>query len=176
MKNLVLLGFMGAGKTTVGKRVAEKLDLQLVETDEEIETHCQLAISEIFSRFGEEFFRDVESQIVENCCHKSDSLVITGGGAVLREQNWRHLKQGVTISLLVSPQEVMKRVGEGQGRPLLAVDDPLTRVRELLEKRVALYRMADALVPTDGKSVDEVVKTVLAVYRLLRRGRGWAAR
>ena len=174
MKNLVLLGFMGAGKTTVGRQAAEQLGLRVVETDIEIETVCGKPIPEIFSQLGEDYFRKIESQVIEKCCHQPDCLVITGGGAVLREENWRHMKCGIIISLLVTPEEVLRRVGTGSGRPLLEEGDAGERISGLMAQRAHLYRMADSLVPTDGKSSGEVVESVVMVYRLLAGRHGSA--
>lgn len=170
MKNIVLIGFMGTGKTSAGKLLAQSLGRPFLDLDEEIETRVGMTIADYFSRFGETEFRDREQESVERATARSGSVVATGGGVVLRQQNIDRLRAtGVLVCLSASVAEIGKRT-EGNGlRPLLSPPDRLETIRTLLEARQSLYLQADVRVETGGRTPAE---TAAEIERILREG-GW---
>jgi shikimate kinase len=164
---IFLTGFMGPGKSEVGKRLAERLGWRFVDTDALIEREEQLTIPEIFAQKGEPYFRMVEGRIVEEVCGEEGAVVVaTGGGAIVDEENRQRMQEsGVVVCLAASPEVILTRVGGGGNRPLLQGGKPLDRVRSLLSQRAAAYARADISVETSDLSVDEVVEEVLQGLR-----------
>lgn len=162
MKNISFIGLMGSGKSTLGAALAQKLGLEFVDIDTEIEAKTGLQISEIFAQKGEGFFREVESQILKEFAEKSGQVISTGGGAVQKEENLRILKENSTVIYLkTSPEVLFERVKTNTSRPLLQNAKPLETLCELLEKREPNYKKADIIVATDGKTVDEIVNEII---------------
>lgn len=161
--NIVLIGFMGTGKTTVGRRVAAHLGRPFIDTDALIEARAGRPILRIFAEDGEEAFRRLESEVVAEASAQAGVVIATGGGVVLRPENMARLRRsGVIVALRADPRAILARVGAGRGRPLLG-PDPEARVRHLLEQRDALYRAADLTVETTSLSVDEAASRVIAL-------------
>jgi len=154
---------MGAGKTTVGRLLAEELGLGFFNLDEVIERDLGMSIPEIFRGFGEEFFRDVETETLKKVLEDVEKKIIaTGGGVVLRDENWEVMKkEGITIYLRTPPQEIYSRVKNETNRPLLQVKDPYKKILELLEERKPLYEKADFIVDTDGLSPEEIADKII---------------
>lgn len=162
MKNIVLTGFMGAGKSVVGRKLAERLGLGVVDTDDVIEEESGMEISEIFSRFGETRFRELESEAVQKVASLENSVIVTGGGVVLKAENITTLKKnGSIVYLRASPEAIYNRVKDETHRPLLQVADPPGRIRELLEQRTPFYANNDIEIDTTNLSVDEVVEEIV---------------
>lgn len=162
-RNVILIGFMGAGKTSVGQCYAGRLGLRLTDTDELIEETAGMKISEIFRQQGEESFRVLETQMLERLLEDGEPKIIsTGGGLPLREENRAVLKKlGTVVYLQVQPETVLRRLEGDDTRPLLQGEDVEGKVRHLLGERDRLYRLAaDVMVPTDGKSLDEIVEEI----------------
>jgi len=160
MKNIVLVGFMGTGKSTVGKRLADELGLKFIDSDEVIKESAGCEIGEIFATKGEVYFRDLETEVIADLGQKSDLVISTGGGAVLREKNIELLKeQGIVILLKAEPEVILERV-KGTDRPLLAVSDPLQEIKSLLAKRKSYYDIAEHKIDTSTLEVDEVVNRI----------------
>jgi shikimate kinase len=160
-RNIILTGFMGAGKTSVGVRLAKDLGYAFVDTDGLIEADQRTTVAAIFSSFGEAYFRDVETRIIRQVLEGGDQVIATGGGAVIREENRKAFRErGMTICLAARPETVYERVRQETHRPLLQVPDPLARIRELLAGREQFYRQADLVIETDGKTVDEVISEI----------------
>lgn len=160
MKNVILIGFMGAGKTTVGERYAKKHGLPMVDTDWLIEERAGMTISEIFAKKGEEEFRKTETAVLEMLLSDGQEKVISvGGGLPLREENRRLLKQlGTVVYLEVNPDTVLKRLEGDTTRPLLQGGDVTQRVKELIAARSPIYREAAGLiVEVNGRTVGEIV-------------------
>src|SRR5512139_4026990 len=154
-KNIILTGFMGVGKTSVGTRLARDLGYAFVDTDELIEADQKITITEIFSNFGEPYFRDVETRVISRVLEDGSQVVSTGGGAVLREENRRAFKEnGVTICLTAHPESIYARIRHETHRPLLQVPDPLAKIRDLLAAREPFYRQADFVIDTSERTVD----------------------
>ncbi|MCR5155780.1 MAG: shikimate dehydrogenase [Butyrivibrio sp.] len=164
-RNIILEGFMGSGKTTVSQLLSQKLDLDLMDTDEAIETTEGRSISSIFEEDGEEAFRKMETELVETIVrdHWRDMVISLGGGLPLREENRSLLKEaGKVIYLKASPETVYERVKGDTTRPLLQCDDPLSKIKELQAARSDLYdAAADMVIDTDGKSPEEITEEIL---------------
>lgn len=159
-KPLILIGFMGTGKTTVGKALADRLKLPLVDTDQEIEKKAGKRISELFQEFGEEGFRDLESQVLRQVLAGEPGVVTTGGGIVLRSENVRMMKEsGWVVALHASEEEILRRLTGNTDRPLLQ-GNIRQRVSRLLEERRGLYDFAHVQVDTTGLTVAEVVDRI----------------
>lgn len=162
MDNIVLIGFMGSGKTVVGKIISERLNLKFVDIDKLIEEEQDRTIPEIFSTFSEDYFRKLEKGMVARVAEDGNQVIATGGGVVLNPKNMANLrKNGVIIWLVVSPEVVWKRTERDGSRPLLQVSYPEKTIEELLSFRKSLYAQADFKVETSNLSVDEVVKEIL---------------
>ncbi len=163
MSHLFLTGFMGAGKSTVGQLVARGLDRPFLDLDRVIEAREGMSVSEIFAARGEAGFRNAEHAALEHLAGEQDSVVATGGGVVLREDNQSLLRrQGSVIFLSVTPEEALARLGDAGDRPLLA-GEGLAAARGILDARLALYRAtADHVVETVGRSAAEVADAVIA--------------
>ncbi len=162
MKNIILTGFMGSGKTEVGKKLAQRLGYTFIDTDNLIEEKAGKSISDIFMEDGEPYFRDIEALILEDLSGLEGHVISTGGGIVTREDNILNLKKtGLVIWLKASPETIFKRVSSETHRPMLKVDDPLEQIKKLLSMREQFYSRADLSIDTDGLEVDEVVDIII---------------
>jgi 3-dehydroquinate synthase len=164
-RNVVLIGFMGTGKTAVGELVASKLGCPFVDTDALIEARAGRPIPRIFAEDGEAAFRRLEAAVVSDVAARSDSVIATGGGVVLSPANMDRLRRsGLVIALHADPGAILARVGPVGDRPLLR-DDPEGSVRRLLEERAPFYRAADLVVETSSLPVEAVAERVIAFVR-----------
>jgi shikimate kinase len=162
MKNIALTGFMGAGKSEVGRALAKKLGYTFVDLDVEIEKKNSMKINDIFSQHGENAFRDMESEVIRLVSNGDRLVIATGGGAVLRQENMDNLrKKGVVVCLSASPATIMRRLRGNADRPLLKVEDPLARIKELLALRQSYYDKADLVVDTENKSPLQIVDEII---------------
>ncbi len=170
IKNLALIGFMGTGKSSVGRLAAEALQFHFVDTDEMIETVCGMSIEEIFRSQGEPAFRHMERQAVETLTQRERTIIATGGGLVMDPANMASLKTHALVVCLWAPPEVIwERVQNQTHRPLLKTADPEAKIRELFAVRDPLYRQADVLIQTHHRSPKEVLQQVLLQFQLARR-------
>jgi shikimate kinase len=162
--NIFLIGPMGSGKTAVGKALAKALQLSFIDSDAEIERRTGVDIAFIFEKEGEEGFRQRERDVIADLTGGTDIVLATGGGAVICEENRKHLaERGCVVYLETSVTQQLERTRHGKHRPLLVTDDPRARLEELLRVREPLYReIADITVRTDGRRVqlltDEVMR------------------
>ncbi len=164
--NVVLIGFMGSGKTQTGRSLSERLGLRFTDTDALIETRAGKAIRRIFEEDGEEAFRVLERSVILEAAGETGQVIATGGGVPANPDNMVTLKRsGCVVWLQASPESVWERVREGQERPLLAVEDPQGRIRELLRIREPFYAQAHLAVDTSGKSVPEVAGEIIELLR-----------
>ena len=171
--NIVLIGFMGSGKSVVGKALAEKLGREFVEMDQLIEEKAGKSIPDIFREDGEITFRELEIEVTREVAGGTKLVIACGGGIVLNWINIDRLRQSSRLFYLgVSPATVLARTSQEQGqRPLLDVPDPAARVRELLRFRRPFYRRAaDSVVDTSRRNVDQVVDLII---RRLKRDEGF---
>ncbi|GAB4390597.1 MAG: shikimate kinase AroK [Thermodesulfovibrionales bacterium] len=166
MRNIVLTGFMGAGKTAVSRELARLTGFAQIDVDAEIEKSAGMTITEIFAKLGEPRFRDMETEEIKKAARRANAIVSTGGGAVMREENMAALRQGgVIVCLWASPETILRRTGGDKSRPLLQVADPLAKINELLALRRPYYEKADIVVETDDKSPLEVAEEILRRVR-----------
>jgi shikimate kinase len=162
MRNITLVGFMGTGKTTVGRILAKRLGYRFIDVDEEIEREQGVSITHIFSEMGEPYFRQLERGLIKTLSLKEGLVISAGGGAVIDERNIEAMKQGgALVCLSATPDEIMKRVGKSGNRPLLQVPDPMAKIMELMSKREPFYRKADITVDTTMKTPEEVAAEVM---------------
>lgn len=162
MKNIVLTGFMGTGKTEVGKILAQRFGYTFLDADSIIEQEQKMSITEIFRLYGEPHFRDIESAVLRRLAEREGVVISTGGGAVLRQENMDNLrKKGVIVCLTASPETILKRTSNDSTRPLLQVEDPLKKIKELLEFRRPYYERSDIMIDTEGKSPLEVAEEIM---------------
>lgn len=167
-KNIVLVGFMGTGKTQVGKALAKDFSLEFIDTDDVIEERLGIKIHEIFKRYGEEYFRDKERAVVKELSELKGSIIATGGGIVINPQNMLDLKRnGVVICLAATPEAILSRLSGEDDRPLLSAPDKLNRIKKLLESRRGFYGQADVTIDTTNMGILEVVKEVKGVLSAL---------
>ena len=163
MKNIVLVGFMGTGKTAVGRRLAKRLDLPFVDLDENIARSAGRSIPEIFVEEGEPAFRKRESEAVQAIATGTGQVVAAGGGGMLNEANVQALKRtGFLICLTARPEVILKRALKSlPSRPLLNGPDPEARIEEMLKQRAASYAKADVTIDTSDRSVQEIVEEIV---------------
>jgi shikimate kinase len=164
-KNLVLTGFMGTGKTTVGSILASSLKRTLLDTDQMIEEKTGLTLSQIFETYGESYFRDLESEeILRLKQYRPGSLVIaTGGGAVLRGCNLKVLSEnGIIIALTASSSAILRRISKTNQRPLLAGEGAAEKIKTKLREREVYYRQCSFQLDTTGRTPQQVAREVIA--------------
>ena len=166
MKNIVLVGMLGAGKTTVGELLATKLNRELKDIDCVIEQEQKKSIIEIFTDDGEEAFRKLESETIEKFSNMSDLIISTGGGALEKANNLSNLqKNGIIIYLKADIEELFKRVKNETQRPLLKEQDPLEVIKKLIKKRKKFYLMADITIITDNKSPEKITEEIIKAIK-----------
>ncbi|MBP6849967.1 MAG: shikimate kinase [Rhodoferax sp.] len=163
-----LIGLPGSGKSTVGRQLARRLALPFVDSDHVIEQRLGCPIRQYFEREGEDSFRDVEAAVIDELSQAAQGVLSTGGGAVLRAENRRHLhERGQVVYLKSTPDELFRRLRHDRNRPLLQVADPLVRLRELYAIRDPLYReTAHFTVETGRPSVATLVNMIVMQLEL----------
>jgi shikimate kinase len=165
-RSIVLVGLMGAGKSTVGRRLAARLDLPFRDADAEIEAAAGMSISEIFAVHGEPYFRDGERRVIARLLQEGPIVLATGGGAFMNaEIRARIAETGISVWLRAEFDVLMRRVRKRANRPLLATRDPETTMRELIELRHPVYALADVTVSTRDVPHDRVVDDVLGALK-----------
>lgn len=140
MVRIALVGLPGSGKSTIGRQLARRLNLAFLDTDQVIEQRLGCSIREYFEREGEASFRDIEQSVIDDVTQTHSGVISTGGGSVLRPANREHLhERAQVVYLRSSPEEIFRRLRHDTIRPLLQVDDPLSRLRDLYAVRDPLY-------------------------------------
>ena len=164
MQNIILIGPMGSGKTTVGRQLAKRTRMDFVDSDHMIEERCGVSISTIFDIEGEEGFRKRETKMLEELCQRSGIVLATGGGAIVTEENRRLLrKSGYVVYLRTSIETQLARTKKNQNRPLLENVDPEEKLRELMDERGSLYEQeADLIVTSGERVVSKVVEEIIS--------------
>lgn len=163
MENVILIGFMGCGKTTVGLKLSYRLRRTVIDTDKEIEREEKRTISDIFATDGEPCFRDMETACLKRLLESTDGRIISvGGGLPMREENRELLHElGQVFYLRAKGETIYERLKGDTTRPLLQGDDPLTKIRTLLSERDPYYRAAaDVVITVDGKSFDQILDEI----------------
>jgi shikimate kinase len=167
MQNLALVGFMGTGKSSIGRLAAEMLHFTFLDTDHVIESWASKTIPDIFQQDGEPAFRQWENRIVQDLTRRTRTVIATGGGLPTIEGNLASLKShSLVVCLWASPEVIWERVRGHSHRPLLLDPDPLTKIRELLAGREPYYRQADVLVNTERRSQREVAAQVVHQFHM----------
>lgn len=157
---------MGTGKTAVGKELSRMLDMKIIDIDAEIEENQQMSINEIFSTHGETYFRDIEAQTIRAFAREDRCIIATGGGAVLRDENMDILRQSGTIFCLnATPETILERTSRSSDRPLLNVDNPLAKIREMLEYRRPFYETAGIMVDTNDKTPLQIAEEIVEILK-----------
>jgi shikimate kinase len=161
-QNIFIVGPMGAGKSTVGRQLSESLSYTFKDSDQEIQRRTGVDIPTIFEFEGEEGFRNRERQVIEELVTEERIVLATGGGAILSPENRQNLSsRGVVIYLHCSPEQQYARTARDRNRPLLDTEDPLAKLREIMEEREPLYRqVADMVVSTEKRGTSSVVKEI----------------
>ncbi|MCI8876765.1 MAG: shikimate kinase [Lachnospiraceae bacterium] len=161
--NIFLIGFMGTGKSTVSKELKKMLSMECMEMDDMIVERQGMPISDIFEKYGEDYFRDIESGLLVELKEKNNVIVSCGGGVVLRRENIGHMKDsGRVVLLSATPQTVYDRVKNTTSRPVLNGNMNVGYIGELMEKRREKYeKAADIVIVTDGKSTKEVCREIV---------------
>ncbi len=163
VNRLFLVGPMGAGKSTIGRQVATLLRMEFEDSDHEIQRRTGVDIPTIFDFEGEEGFRKREKAVIEDLTQKDAIVLATGGGAVLDPDNRRNLSsRGYVVYLHCTPEQQYERTARDKNRPLIKTEDPLARLRELMEERDPLYRAtADLVVTTEKRSAQSVAREIV---------------
>jgi shikimate kinase len=163
--NLYLVGFMGTGKTTVGRAVAQRLNFTCLDSDHEIERQSGKTIPEIFAADGEAEFRGLERRFIESGHPTERTVVACGGGLAVQPGMGESLKsRGVVVCLHASIETILERTSRQNNRPLLNVPDPVARVRELYAQREPVYRSLGTLVLTDARPLREIASHVVRIW------------
>lgn len=170
IRNLALVGFMGVGKSVIGRRVSYALGFEFLDTDSCIERHQKRSIGDIFKAEGESFFRDLEHETTLQLENKSNIVISTGGGLILNPKNLISLKKhALVVCLWASPERIWQRVRNQSHRPLLETENPQEKIRNLLHQRTPFYRQADVLLNTEFRTIKEVTRQVVGHFYLAQR-------
>ena len=163
--NIILCGFMGSGKSTIGRLLAEKLGRKFIDLDDYIVEKRGMSINDIFKKYGEENFRKSETQAAKNISKLENYVVSLGGGTVINPKNAEILKTGgKKILLNISPETVYERIKHDTSRPLLQTDDKIGAITNLLNSRLPFYNAAaDFTITVDGKEKHEVMEEIIKI-------------
>lgn len=165
-RSIVLVGMMGAGKSTIGRRLAARLRLPFLDADIEIETAASMTIPEIFAAHGEPYFRDGEARVIARLLDNGPSVIATGGGAVMREETRNRIRdKAISIWLKADADVIMKRVKRRADRPLLQTEDPAATISRLLEAREPVYQTADLTIWSRDVPHDRIVDECIDALR-----------
>ena len=164
--NLILIGFMGTGKTTIGRKAANALRFKFTDTDKEIEQICGMTITQIFKKCGEVRFRSEEKAAVRRAAKENNQVIATGGGVVLDPENIEMIKEnGIIICLTAPPDVIFQRISKNKSRPLLQTEDPLGTITKMLQERQPLYQCADFTIETSSSDSDDIAAEVVRRFR-----------
>lgn len=166
-RSIFLIGFMGAGKSTIARALQRELGFPLIEMDERIVKEQGMSINDIFAQYGEDHFRDIESQLIVDIGKEEPSIVSCGGGVVVRPQNTKNMKEiGRIVFLKATPETIYERVKNSTDRPILNGHMNVEYIAELMEKRRALYEVAaDITIQTDGKTREQICEEIIGKMR-----------
>lgn len=164
-KHIYLIGFMGSGKSTISRKLKKLMQVKELDMDAEIVSENGMSINDMFARFGEDYFRDKETEMLRKIADSAPAVVSCGGGTVLRQENVDIMKKsGVIVLLTASPETIYLRVRNSKDRPILNGHMNVEYIASLMEKRRAVYEAAcDIRVATDDKNPDQIAKEILAL-------------
>ena len=164
-ENILLVGFMGTGKSSIAREIAKSLNIEMIDTDEVIATREGCSISDVFEKHGEEYFRNLETEILSELLEsdRCTSVISLGGGTPMREENRAVIKKlGYVVWLDTSAEDTYERVKGNSDRPLLKVEKPLKRIKELLQERRPVYKAVSQIrIKTSGLTVSEISNGVI---------------
>tara|TARA_Y100000590_G_scaffold59357_1_gene62976 strand:+ start:3012 stop:3533 length:522 start_codon:yes stop_codon:yes gene_type:complete len=164
-KNLVLLGMMGVGKSTLGRIVAEKCKLSFIDIDSDIEKVNKMTINKIFEKKGEKFFRFEEEKMTLNCLEQKSCIIALGGGAFINEKiRKKVLKHSISIWLDVSTKQLVKRLQNTKKRPILKNENIEGKINEIYVKRKDIYNLANYKIICNNLGTSEIVKKIINIY------------
>ena len=163
MRSVVLVGMMGAGKSTIGRRLSARLRLRFLDADIEIEAAAGMSIPDIFETHGEAYFRDGEARVIARLLDSGPAVLATGGGAFMREETRSRIRdKAVSVWLKADADTIMKRVKRRADRPLLQTADPAATIGRLIEERHPVYELADITIPSRDILHDKIVEECMA--------------
>tara|TARA_B100001057_G_scaffold392106_1_gene400565 strand:+ start:590 stop:1099 length:510 start_codon:yes stop_codon:yes gene_type:complete len=165
MNSIFLIGFMGAGKSTIGLELSKKLSFNLVDTDKSIERSQGMKITEIFSKKGEDFFRELETKELKLLSSENNLIVSTGGGIILKDSNREILNNVFSIYLKADFDIIFERIKEDETRPLLLTDNPYKTAKEIFESRYELYESFQNKINTDNKHPKDISDEIVSLYK-----------
>ena len=165
MNSIFLIGFMGAGKSTIGLELSKKLSFNLVDTDKSIERSQGMKITEIFSKKGEDFFRELETNELKLLSNEHNLIVSTGGGIILKDSNREILNRVFSIYLKADFDIIFERIKEDKTRPLLLTDNPYKTAKEIFESRYELYESFQNKINTDNKHPKDISDEIVNLYK-----------
>ena len=164
MRNIILVGFMGTGKTTVAKILSKKNNFQLLDMDELIESSENKSISRIFKEEGESYFRGLERSLVKKIAQKKKTIISTGGGIILNPKNIIDFSQsGLVVCLTASAETIFKRIKNDKNRPLL-IDNKKNQIKKLLHQRCSLYESIPFTINTDDLTPEKISEIIIEQY------------
>lgn len=164
-KNIVLVGLMGCGKTTIGSLLSKLLNRKFVDSDSLITNLAGLSVSQIFEKYGEAYFRELERKVIEDISCQNDLIISTGGGVVENPENIASLKEnGVLFYLYASAQDLYDRIKNDDSRPLLKNSDPLATLEKLLARREKFYSLSEEKIQTGQRQVKEIAEEIIEKY------------
>ena len=166
MRNIVLTGFMGTGKSEVGKELSRILSRRLIDIDHEIEQAEAMSIKDIFLNKGESYFREIEAEIIRKHAEEKKLIIATGGGTILRKENLTALrKNGTIFCLSARPETILDRTNRNDGRPLLQGNERMEKIRNLLSSRGPLYDQAGIMIDTENKTPLQIAEEIIGIAR-----------
>lgn len=165
-KHLIIIGFMGTGKTTVGEMVSKQIQIPCIDLDAQIESRMKMSIQDIFDQKGEDYFREIESKELYFALNEAQATVIvTGGGIVLRRKHMKWMQEsGFVVQLTASPEVIIRRLLYDQTRPLLQ-GDLTQRVQTLFRERQGLYDFADAFINTERQTIQQIANKIIQLWQ-----------
>lgn len=174
-KNIVLIGFMGCGKTSIGKKLAYKLGREFIDTDIKIEELTNMEISEIFNNYGEDYFRKLEYDLCEKLSDSFNSIIATGGGIIKNDLNVKFLKKsGIIVYLKCSVQKIFKNIKYDNSRPLLNCGNKIKKIESLLKDREPMYeKNADIIIDISNFKIDESADIIIKKVELYEKSKSY---
>jgi shikimate kinase len=175
-RSVVIVGLMGAGKSTIGKRVAQMLGLNFADADTEIETASRMTIPELFENYGEPEFRDLERRVIKRILRSGPRVLATGGGAFMNEATRKAIaKAGISVWLKAELDVLMERVSRKSNRPLLKTADPRATMQKLMDDRYPVYALADLTIISRDEKKDVMASEVVEALAGMQRAKEVAA-
>lgn len=164
MKTIILIGMMGAGKSTIGKLLAQKLKVKFIDVDSEIVKNTAMSISDIFSKYGEKYFRDIEANTIKSVFYNKDLVLSLGGGAFENYATREYLIGRTNIIYLkTSPEIIYERIKPDKSRPLLKDDMSVEKINYIINEREKNYELAKFIISTDNKEPEQIADEILGV-------------